>query len=206
MNNDYIAHKETKGEFTLRIIGDDDCENPYTNYDCLTDLVTWHRRMDFSTKERVFDSPQAVVDAFKEGDIVYYAPLYAYEHSGITVRLGDRNAYPFNCPWDSGLLGMVFVTKHKARKEWPNLRNRTLWLACARTAKYEVKNFDDYLTNNCYGYTITNGDGDVVDSCWGFLGDYDSYVLEEGRRQLEYFYSKTPLQLPLPGMEELSYA
>jgi hypothetical protein len=200
MNNDHIVRQETKGEFTLKIVSDDSCENPYTNYDCLTDLVTWHRRMDFSTKERSFDAPEDVVEAFKAGDIVYYSPLYAYEHDGITVRLGDRGGYPFTDIWDSGLLGMVFVTKAKAQREWPKLAHRTLWLACERVARSEVANFDDYLTGNCYGFTIENGKEELIESYWGFLGNWDGYILSGARETLQAIYRATPEQKELPFM------
>lgn len=46
-------------------------------------------------------------------------PLYVYEHSGITISagtFGQRNRYPFNCPWDTSFVGLVFDTA-ETRKE-----------------------------------------------------------------------------------------
>ena len=33
-------------------------------------------------------------------------PIYMYDHSGITVSTS-----PFSCPWDSGRLGLIFMSK-----------------------------------------------------------------------------------------------
>ena len=37
----------------------------------------------------------------------------------------------------------------------------------------EVEAYDYYLTDQCYGYQLFEGDVEI-DSCWGFLGDIRS--------------------------------
>lgn len=188
---EYVAYEETLGEFKLKIVGDNDAENPYSAWDQLTDLVTWHRRTDFTMGEK-YDSPEEVIEAYERGEIVYFAPLFAYEHGGITVRLGSMNPRWPDQQWDCGLLGMVYVTKKKAKDNWPKLANRTLWLACERTAKGEVETLDDYLTGEVYGFVIEDGEENHLDSCWGFYGDYEkSGVLEDGRESLKYHYKQS---------------
>lgn len=41
----------------------------------------------------------------------------------------------------------------------------------------EVQSYDLYLTGQCYGYRCLK-DEDEVDSCWGFLGDFDDCIKE----------------------------
>lgn len=35
----------------------------------------------------------------------------------------------------------------------------------------ELEAYSDYLAGNCWQYCITDEDGNVVDSCSGFIGD-----------------------------------
>ena len=44
----------------------------------------------------------------------------------------------------------------------------------------EVKEYDDYLTGNCWGFIVEDESGEHLESCWGFLGDSD-YCTEEMR-------------------------
>jgi hypothetical protein len=44
-------------------------------------------------------------------------PLYLYEHSGVTI-----NTTGFSCPWDSGQVGIIFVTREKVREEFSKKR------------------------------------------------------------------------------------
>jgi hypothetical protein len=108
-------------------------------------------------------------------------PLYLYDHSGITMRVS-----PFSCPWDSGQVGYIYVSKATVRKEY-NVKRISKKLQ-KRVEKYlvgEVETYDDFLTGNVWGY-IVDVDGariacetcehesrpeTVRDSCWGFYGD-----------------------------------
>jgi hypothetical protein len=119
-------------------------------------------------------------------------PLYLYDHSGITISTG---AFP--CPWDSGRVGYIYVSKEKVFEEnlgWidPKLRksgdpkilnDSNNWehptednwgkIATYRLES-EVETYDDYLTGDVFGYQVheLDEDGvsvDVVDSCWGYF-------------------------------------
>ena len=48
----------------------------------------------------------------------------------------------------------------------------------------EVESYNDYLTGNVWGYEIVDEDGDILESCWGFVGDPE-YCEEEMRRTAE---------------------
>ncbi len=103
-------------------------------------------------------------------------PLFLYDHSGITM-----NTTGFHCPWDSGQVGYIYVTLENIRRE--HSVKRVPQLLRERIAKHliqEVKVYDHYLTGNCYGFVVEKDD-EEIDSCWGFLGDYDGYCLEEAK-------------------------
>lgn len=119
----------------------------------------------------------------------YVLPIYAYEHSGITIST-NRNGYPFNDRWDSGQLGFIFVDKEEARKEYKGIYGDDEILDLL---EMEVRIYDDYLTGNVYGYMIyeIQEDGeydrmDSIESCWGYypdyqLGKYHEYCLDEAK-------------------------
>lgn len=40
--------------------------------------------------------------------------------------------------------------------------------------KGSIQLFEDWAFGNVYGYQVLDADGEEVDSCWGFYGDYDN--------------------------------
>lgn len=98
---------------TIRIETDDDCRNPYTDYDMFGTLYHWHKRgfigEDYSCNQ---DELQALVkETVKAGGIA--VSVYLYEHSGQTI-----SATPFSCPWDSGTVGVWLATREEIQKEY----------------------------------------------------------------------------------------
>lgn len=51
----------------------------------------------------------------------------------------------------------------------------------AEALKQEVATYSDYFGGNAYGY-IVEQDAEEVDACWGFIGNYGGFCLEEVRR------------------------
>ena len=91
-------------------------------------------------------------------------PLYLYDHSGITMKTS-----PFNCIFDSGLVGFIYAIEGTEGMTGDQL------VKCLMS---EVKEYDSYLTGNVYCYTITDSNGEHVDSCGGFIGDYTDIIKE----------------------------
>lgn len=90
-------------------------------------------------------------------------PLYLYDHSGITM-----NTTGFSCPWDSGQVGWIYADADCIKKEYGKVTPETI--NKARTVMNgEVETYDYYLTGQCYGFQLFEGDVET-DSCWGFLG------------------------------------
>ena len=87
--------------------------------------------------------------------------LYLYQHGGMTMSLN-----PFHCPWDSGVVGWIYVDKKKAQKEYKLLSNERI--------ECEVDLYDKYIRGNVYAYLLFEDD-DVVDGCSGFFNIEDVY-------------------------------
>lgn len=93
-------------------------------------------------------------------------PLYLYDHSGITM-----NTTGFSCPWDSGQVGIIFVSKEKVRKEygWKVITQKRKELI-ESYLRSEVKVYDQYITGSVYCFKCIEN-GVETDSCYGFYGD-----------------------------------
>lgn len=214
-------HEEQYKGFTIKIIPDCDAENPRDFCEELGTMVTKHNRYslgdeqtdDFQTwlEEKAelsddqlenlwekhqdaecFHSNQSyreymeslIEKAFKNS---VFLPLYLYDHSGITM-----NTTGFSCSWDSGQVGFIYADYEDIRKEygWKNITKKRIKEIEKRLTS-EVKEYDDYLTGNVYGFVIEDKDGEHIDSCWNFIGDYE-YCLSEARHAVkaEYNYNK----------------
>lgn len=124
-------------------------------------------------------------------------PLYLYDHSGITMSCAA-----FSCPWDSGQVGIIYVSKERLRQEYssklitPKIRDKALSVLRA-----EVEEYDRFLVGDCWGYEIYEMDDDpdmiaagyedggyCVDSCCGFVG-YDR-AEQAAQEAMDYYVQK----------------
>lgn len=122
-------------------------------------------------------------------------PVHAYEHGGITISASGRRA-----GWDSfdsGQLGFVYVSHEDIKKEY-NIKRLTknALERAENTLRSEVETYDDYLTGQVYGYIIEDENGEHLDSCWGFLGDY-KYCLEEAKSAADWHAKQKEEELKL---------
>lgn len=108
-------------------------------------------------------------------DNVLVKPLYLYDHSGISISTGSFIGRALHAEWDSGKVGYIHMTKKQAMDEL-SIRTDSGWVALTdetwrdRADQYmeaEVKEYDNYLTGEVYGYQTFEG-LDEIDSCWGF--------------------------------------
>lgn len=176
-----VAHTEKVKDYNLKIIYDECAESP-REWDNLGTMVCFHRRYNLGDKHN-FSSP----DEIPEARITL--PLYLYDHSGITMSTS-----PFSCPWDSGQVGVIYLTDEKIKAE--GLGDRT----DEELIKYlvgEVETYDQYLRGDVYGYVVTKDntcehcehtEEEEIDSCWGFFGT--EAAIEEGKAIIKRLLEK----------------
>ena len=163
---------------TLTIEQDQDSENPRTAYDNLGTMVCFHGRYNLGDKHD-FDSPADFEARRKQSDVVLCLPLYLYDHSGITIA-----TKPFSCPWDSGQVGYIYITREQVCKEYGCKRiGKKVLEKVAKVLQSEVETYDLYLRGEVYGYVIKDEQDGVIDSCWGFYGE--DYCREQGEEALK---------------------
>lgn len=111
-----------------------------------------------------------------EGALGEVKPLYLYDHSGISISTGSFIGRAHHAEWDSGMVGFAYVPRDN-----PCGTDAEHAEACLEE---EVKEYDSYLRGEVYYFLVKNADGEVLDSCGGFIGDTD-YVLEEAKASAE---------------------
>ena len=156
---------------------DSPCESP-RDWDNLGTMLCLHSRYNLGDKH---DLDREAIMRIVSGNDVVVLPLYLYDHSGLTMQ-----TTPFECPWDSGLVGYIYVSKAAIRSEFGFKRMSAKRVAKVQDAlRTEVKLYDFLLTGQVYGYEVTNSNGDTVDSCWGFFTDDLDYIIQQGKDTID---------------------
>jgi len=183
------AEKFKHNGFTVTIYFDPQPMDP-RECDNLSTLACWHRRASLGDEQiEGMNAKELIKHVRDKGDkILALVPLYLYQHSGMTM-----NTTGFSSGWDSGQVGWGYVTRASAEqmgcvgtyKDRETGETKTYDKAFFEDAiRQEVKVYDDFITGQCFGYEVTDEDGDHIDSCWGFVGDLD-YVRKEARESAE---------------------
>jgi len=180
-------HSERRFGHRIEILPDLSPSSPDKNDDSALFLVGWHR--DFTvTREMQLDGQKIIHPPLKQPEDIeqweethWYWNLYAYIHSGVALSLGRTGQ--FSDPWDSCQVGYVLGSK----EEWPDDDD------AIPAAQALVDEWNAYLSGNVVGFEI-HKDGELVDSCWGFIGCQD-FALDEARSEVDAIIQT---QSPIP--------
>jgi hypothetical protein len=170
--------KEEYRGYDINIEQDDPFESP-REWDNLGTMVCFHKRYDLGDKHN-FNDPDDVREFLKNTNVIVLS-LYLYDHSGITMSTS-----PFSCPWDSGQVGVIYVEVEQVKEEWKwkKLSKKRIE-HIKKCLRQEVETYDDYLTGNIWYFSIEK-DGEHIDSCGGYYGDPDGYLMDECRSIIDY--------------------
>jgi len=141
-------------------------------------------------------SPEEIFERYEESEVIAILPVYKLDHSGVWYKTSS-----FECPWDSGQIGWIYATDKSAKAlcgdnyDLDNIRQQLI---------YEVKEISAYASGEVYGYVILDEDGEHVDSCWGYYGEYD-YPISEAKSIIDHIVNRvmTASETRAPVMELL---
>lgn len=160
----------------LEIVQDEFAQSPRSEFDHVCTMVCFHSGYDLGDKDHGYNkNDYNNWTELKEGileneNVALILPLYLYDHSGLTI-----STEPFQCQWDSGQIGWIFITKEKLAEFGKDLKTED----GVKILEEEVKEYDYYLRGDVYGYILTEpvekcdkcGHIKVeTDSCYGFYG------------------------------------
>lgn len=111
--NTFVKQFKTIKDEQIKISTRQQPDSP-RSWDNLGTMICFHRRYDLGDKHSYssddYSSWEEMKKAIiKEENPAVILPLYMYEHSGISISTS-----PFSCPWDSGQIGFVLVSKKKS--------------------------------------------------------------------------------------------
>jgi hypothetical protein len=118
-------------------------------------------------------------------------PLFVYEHSGITMRVGANvndlasrgRVMGDDAGWDTSLVGFIFDTPENLAET-----------GCPRdqieeALRAEVEEYAQYLEGAVCGFVVRDTETDEhLDSCWGFYDDAD--CMSEGKAVAQHEVEK----------------
>lgn len=173
-----VVHTEDYLGYTIKVVHDDYYPYDFDDEDHVGTFAHWHRRgffgEDFSNRQH--ELKEICDEVLAQAGIV--VPVYLYEHSGQTI-----NTTGFSCPWDSGQVGVWYITADEIAKAWGGDVEKA-----RNYVTSHVKYIDCILTGEVYGYQIFKGD-EEIESCWGYVGDWqdkDSYLVSTARSIIEH--------------------
>lgn len=160
------------GKYTVEINSDPDPMNPRTDFDQCSYMICFHKRYDLGDKHNYkFENYDSWDDLEKslieEHSPIVIKPLYLYDHGCISIATSR-----FSCSWDSGQVGFIIMTAEQAKElfEVSEIDEKVI-KRCDNYIEASVKEYDQYLTGDIYGYVIKETETDEeVTSCWGFYG------------------------------------
>lgn len=190
------TNETRKGNYIARTYQDESPESP-REWDNLGKMICFHNRYDLGDKHGYNSNDyngwgELREQIEKDYNVGVILPLYLYDHSGITM-----NTTGFSCRWDSGQVGFIFVSKQKMLEEYGGkIVTQKLKDRVTEYLKGEVKNYDQYLTGDVYGYRVFKVDTcslgheheEELDACWGFYGEDE--CMNEGVSVMEYYLQK----------------
>jgi hypothetical protein len=184
LDRDAICHAEFKHDnkhWLVQVVPDTDVENPREEFDHAWTWTTT-RNAGYSDKGVMDTDDWSDMEKAEKEKYIYY-PLGLLRHSGDTLYVGSGDHWADPGGWDSGCMGVAYMTKKKAVQEfgctWKNgevikqgakLTRKVREKAFARL-KSEVAEMNMFLHGEVYGVIVTCLETEDNDSCWGFYCD-----------------------------------
>lgn len=176
----YEEWTDTETGITVKVVADEggDTESPL-EYDDAVMMCIYHRHRTNPMQEK-FPYPQDAQAFWEEISSPNYTgpwvgfSLFAYEHGNIMFR-PSQGSNPFDCPWDSGQIGLIFIKASGVGPDGPY-----------KAAEQVCDTYSSWCNGEVYGFIIEDADGEQLDSCWGYIGD-SRYCFEDGKTNAAYY-------------------
>lgn len=102
-------------------------------------------------------SPEDLIESMAHNGYIAL-PVWRYEHGGVSYSAAMNN--PYNCPWDSGMVGIIYVA-YKADQEDECIKTKD---DAIKMLKEEVDEYSKYINGELRIYEVYDEDNNLVDS------------------------------------------
>ena len=162
--------------YTVELFHDEDCESP-------REYQTLGLFLGFHSKRRIGDTATDVLATRWTELCQYLKATYGarvilkvgiIDHSGVAYYIGGG---PHPCDpggLDSGTCGVIFDTTDRRKACGGESDDYYTDEMITEQLTAEVEEYSQWASGQCYGYVITDSNGDEVVSCWGYIGYKDA--------------------------------
>lgn len=192
--NSTPVHTEQYAGFKIEIWHDEYAPNPAEN-DCIAGEYTIFKSRNFREMSSVKNpiSRDEFTEKCESGEMDNYV-VFIFDLdsraglSAVHIRPERIRTIDEGSTFD----GVWFMSFDEIVKEWGNTPTIlpegtfTPYEMAVRYGKAFLQEMDDYYMGNVYGYKVLDSEGEEVDSCWGFIGNYDGYILQEAKSVCEH--------------------
>lgn len=169
MNENLLYSKEKYRGHSINIYYDENPDSPreWGTFGTIYSNSRSYNPDNHKFEEILNEEENGLSKEFVQNNI--WLKIYGYQHGGLTISCSG--GYPYNDAWDSGLFGIIAVSKEDAIKEFgKKICTKAVREKALDCLRGEVKTLNMYYTGDVFGYEIEDADGDVVDSCFGYFG------------------------------------
>ena len=157
---------------TFRIVHDVMADSP-RNADNITTMIFFGNNSNLGDKHEFnsddhsnWDEMEIAIKKHYGRKLVHIQKVCGYSHSGLTISLK-----PFQCQFDSGVLGFVIVTRQDILDLLGNKRvTKKLINQAISQIESEIEILNQYIIGDTWGVQLLDCDGAEYDSCYGYFG------------------------------------
>ena len=171
-----ILPKKDGGFMAKYLVCDEEPMNPRDDDRNFGKMVCFHKRYNLGDKTDFksddYNSWNELAEAIKKEGVIVIFPLYLYDHSGLSIKIGDFYSYPLpqgHAYFDSGQIGFVYLTKKRLEESSGISKEKAI-----EYVKDEVETYNDYLRGDCYSCVVETFDKEKnsvdFDIVSGFIG------------------------------------
>lgn len=153
----------------------------------------WHRHYRLGKCSREFETPGDFERWARGRKFEFMEPVYMYDHSGTSFSMA-----PFQCPWDSGQVGYVAMTKKDVDSIAKGMKNKSDRRGrCYDYCRSVLDTYTAWSNGWVWIYDVENEDGEVEDSCGGYIGldQEESGMLADVRAALKRLEPEKEVEL-----------
>jgi len=122
----------------------DECPvNPRTDYEPMCKIAT----VAGTSKDHLGDIRMSIeeLNDIRKSEECISMPVYIMDHSGVSLSLTS-----FNDKWDSGVFGLIYISKNRASHEFEDLSGLDLERKIWEVMEGEISLYNMYLIGSCY--------------------------------------------------------